>query len=80
MVFMVFFYFAAGIFIIWFFEASTLDKAIRVILGSLFLFLGVFRAIRAYEKIKSAYFMKDKNEENGSRKYRIGRYKKHTGE
>jgi len=59
--FMVLFYLGAGIYLIFFFTNSTLDKALRVLLGSTFLFYGLYRAYRAYVKIVEVFFTKDKN-------------------
>lgn len=57
--FMVFFYFVVGIYLIFYFETSTLDKSIRVIMGSTFIFYGFFRAYRAYVKIVEVFFTKE---------------------
>lgn len=65
-VFMVFFYLGVGIFLIWYADLSTIDKAVRVLLGSAFMLLGVFRAFRAWEKIKEVFFTKN-NEYNGDK-------------
>lgn len=54
--FMVFFYFGVGIYLIFYFDGSTLDKSIRVIMGSTFIFYGIFRAFRAYVKIVEVFF------------------------
>lgn len=59
--FMVFFYFGVGIYLIFYFDLSTLDKSIRVIMGSTFIFYGFFRAYRAYVKIVEVFFT-DENE------------------
>lgn len=76
-VFMVFFYVGVGIFLIWYSELSTVDKAVRVLLGSAFLFLGVYRAFRAWEKIRDAYFTGKTGRDNGDqqKKGRISRLK-----
>jgi len=60
--FMVFFYLGAGIFLIFFFNFSSLDKSVRVILGSTFIFYGLYRAFRAYSKIVELFFTRDGNE------------------
>jgi hypothetical protein len=62
-VFMVFFYFGVGIYLIFFFEMSTLDKTILVLLGSAFLLYGIYRAYRSYAKIKEAFFSGDTEED-----------------
>ena len=62
-VFMVIFYLVAGTFMIFFFDQSNLDKALRVIVGSSFLLYGTFRAFRAYFQIKRIFFDKETDEE-----------------
>jgi len=62
-VFMVFFYLGVGIYLIFFFEMSTLDKTILVLLGSAFLLYGIYRAYRSYAKIKEAFFSGDTEED-----------------
>jgi hypothetical protein len=59
--FMVLFYLGAGIYLIFYFDMSSLDKSLRVILGSSFLFYGLYRAYRAYVKIVEVFFTKDKD-------------------
>lgn len=61
-VFMVLFYVGVGIYFIWFFEGGMIDKPVRVILGSAFLFYGIYRAIRAWVKIREAYFTKEEDD------------------
>jgi hypothetical protein len=60
-VFMVFFYIGVGVFFIFYSDRSTIDKPVRIILGSTFVFYGLYRAFRAYIKIVEAFFKKDKN-------------------
>lgn len=55
-VFMVFFYLGIGIFFIFYSDKSAIDKPVRVLLGSAFLFYGLYRAYRAYVKIVEAFF------------------------
>jgi hypothetical protein len=57
--FMVFFYFGVGIYLLFYFDLSTLDKSIRVIMGSTFIFYGLFRAYRSYVKIVEVFFTKE---------------------
>jgi cytochrome c biogenesis protein CcdA len=59
-VFMVFFYLGVGIYFIFYSDRSYLDKALRVIMGSTFIFYGLYRAYRAYIKIVEVFFTKDK--------------------
>ena len=61
-IFMVFFYLGAGIYLIFFFE-SYLDKAVLVILGSTFIFYGLYRAYRTYIKIVEVFFTDDMDNE-----------------
>ena len=60
--FMVFFYLGVGIFFIFFSDSSYLDKSLRVILGSTFLFYGSYRAYMAYVKIVEAFFSKNNDD------------------
>ncbi len=62
-VLMVFFYVGTGIFLIFYLDQSYLDKAVRVIIGSTFIFYGIFRAFRTYVKIVEVFFTKDDNYE-----------------
>jgi cytochrome c biogenesis protein CcdA len=62
-VFMVFFYLGIGIYLAFFFEKTYLDKALRVIVGSTFIFYGLYRAYRTYLQIVEAFFTDDKNAE-----------------
>jgi hypothetical protein len=62
-VFMVFFYLGVGIYLAFFPSLSYLDKSVRVIVGSSFIFYGLYRAYRAYTKIVEVFFTKeDENE------------------
>jgi hypothetical protein len=65
-IFMVFFYLGVGIYFVFFSDTSYLDKSVRVIMGSTFLFYGVYRAYRAYVKIMEAFFSGNKNREQDS--------------
>jgi hypothetical protein len=60
-VFMVFFYLGVGWYLIFRSDFSYLDKAIRVIMGSTFVFYGLYRAYRAYVKIVEVFFTKDQD-------------------
>jgi hypothetical protein len=62
-IFMVFFYFGVGIYFVFFSDRSFLDKSVRVIMGSTFIFYGFYRAYRAYVKIIEAFFSKDKDKD-----------------
>jgi hypothetical protein len=63
-IFMVFFYLGVGIYFIFFSERSYLDKAVLVIMGSTFIFYGLYRAYRAYVKIIEAFFTRDDRDKN----------------
>jgi hypothetical protein len=58
-IFMVFFYFGVGIYFIFFIKWSYLDRAVFVIMGSSFLFYGIYRAYRAYVSIREVFFPKN---------------------
>lgn len=58
-VFMVIFYFGAGIFMIFYFDQSNIDKSLRVIMGTAFLIYGTFRAFRVFFQIKKIFFDKE---------------------
>jgi cytochrome c biogenesis protein CcdA len=55
-IFMVFFYLGAGIYLIFFFKNTTLDRAVIVIFGSVMIFYGIFRAYRSYVSIVNLFF------------------------
>lgn len=62
-IFMVLFYLGVGVYFVFYSDRSYLDKPVRVIMGSAFLFYGLYRAFRAYVKIVEAFFSKDRNKE-----------------
>ena len=62
-VFMVFFYLGVGVYLMFFADMFNIDKAMRVILGSTFIFYGFFRAYRAYLKIVELFFTKDNDKD-----------------
>jgi len=62
-VFMVLFYLGVGYYIVFYFDLSYLDKAVRVIMGSTFIFYGLYRAYRAYVKIVEVFFTKEEDDE-----------------
>jgi len=41
----------------------VIDKAIRVIMGSTFLFFGIYRIFVSYKQIREAFFTKNSEEE-----------------
>jgi Na+/phosphate symporter len=62
-VFMVLFYLGAGWYFVFYSDLSNLNKAVRVLLGSTFIFYGLYRAYRAYVKIVEVFFTKDEDDE-----------------
>ncbi|MCX6256173.1 MAG: hypothetical protein NTV31_17115 [Bacteroidia bacterium] len=62
-IFMVFFYLGVGSYFVFFSNLSYLDKSVRVIMGSTFIFYGLYRAYRAYVKIVEVFFTKDSDRE-----------------
>jgi len=61
-IFMVFFYLGVGAYFIFYSNLSYIDKPVRVIVGSTFIFYGLYRAFRAYVKIVEVFFTKDKDD------------------
>jgi hypothetical protein len=59
--FMVFFYLGVGCYLIFFNKMSYIDKPLWVIMGSTFIFYGLYRAYRAYVKIVEVFFTKNNN-------------------
>jgi Na+/phosphate symporter len=62
-IFMVLFYLFAGIFLLFFFESSDVNRPLIVIMGVTFIFYGLYRTFRAYLKIVEVFFTKDKDNE-----------------
>jgi hypothetical protein len=62
-VFMVFFYLGVGYYFVFYSSLSYLDKSVRVIMGSTFIFYGLYRAFRAYVKIVEVFFKKEDEDE-----------------
>lgn len=58
-IFMVFFYLGAGVYLLFYFRNSYIDKSVLVIMGVTFLFYGLYRTYRAYLKIVEVFFTKD---------------------
>lgn len=61
-VFMVLFYVGTGLFLLFYADrlGFRIDKAMRVILGSAFLFFGIYRIFVSYRQIREAFFTKEK--------------------
>ena len=62
-IFMVLFYLGVGYYFVFLSNLSYLDKAVRVIMGSAFIFYGLYRAYTTYIKIVEVFFTKDKDNE-----------------
>jgi hypothetical protein len=57
--FMVLFYLGVGSFLLFSNNLNYIDRPIRVIMGSTFVFYGLYRAYRAYVKIIEVFFNDD---------------------
>jgi hypothetical protein len=63
-VFMVAFYIGIGLFMLLYAKRFfDIDKAIRVIMGSTFLFFGVYRIFVSIQQIREAFYNRNKDEE-----------------
>lgn len=62
-IFMVLFYLGVGYYFVFLSNLSYLDKPVRVIMGSTFMFYGLYRAYRAYIKIVEVFFTKEEDDE-----------------
>jgi hypothetical protein len=62
-VFMVLFYLGAGWYFVFYSDFSYLNKSVRVLFGSTFIFYGLYRAYRAYVKIVEVFFTKDEDDD-----------------
>lgn len=62
-IFMVIFYLGAGIFLIYFAKNYNIDKAIRGIIGSTFIFYGLYRIYVTYKQIQELFFTKDEDQD-----------------
>ncbi|NLJ44860.1 MAG: hypothetical protein GX431_14475 [Bacteroidales bacterium] len=61
-VFMVFFYLGVGIYMIFYFKNTIMDRSALVIFGSVLIFYGIYRAYRAYVSIVELFFRKDRED------------------
>jgi hypothetical protein len=59
---MVCFYLGVGYYFVFLSNLSYLDKPVRVIMGSTFIFYGLYRAYRTYVKIVEVFFTKDEDD------------------
>jgi hypothetical protein len=63
-IFMVVFYIGIGVFMLFYADRMfVIDKAIRMIMGSTFLFFGVYRIFVSYKQIREAFFTSDNDED-----------------
>ena len=62
-IFMVMFYIGMGAFLVFFIEQSVIDKAAMIIIGSVFMVYGVFRAFKTFFQIKELFFNKETDDE-----------------
>ena len=62
-IFMVMFYIGVGAYFIFYLDQSLIDRAVRVLIGSTFLFYGLFRAFKTFIQIRNLFFRKNNNEE-----------------
>lgn len=61
---MTIFYLGVGIYLCFFAGILfNIDKFLRILLGSTFIFYGLYRAYRTYLQIKEAFFEKDEDTE-----------------
>jgi hypothetical protein len=60
---MVVFYLGVGIFLIFYFKNTYMDKSVLVIMGSVFIFYGLYRAYRTYVSIVELFFRRNRDEE-----------------
>jgi hypothetical protein len=60
---MVLFYLGVGIYLIFYFDRTYLDRAVLVIIGSSFILYGVYRAFRTYTRIVELFFKDDSDDE-----------------
>ncbi len=63
-IFMVLFYLGVGIYLIFYFDRTYLDRAVLVIIGSSFILYGVYRAFRTYTRIVELFFKDDSDDED----------------
>lgn len=63
-IFMVVFYIGIGVFMLFYADRMfVIDKAIRMIMGSTFLFFGIYRIFVSYKQIREAFFTSDNDED-----------------
>jgi cytochrome c biogenesis protein CcdA len=62
-IFMVVFYLGISIFLFFFAKMFKIDQALRVIIGSTFILLGIYRITVTYKQIKESFFIYRDEEE-----------------
>ncbi len=62
-IFMVLFYIGVGCYLLFFADMSYINKSLRVIMGSTFIFYGIYRAYRGYLKIVEVFFTDNKDKD-----------------
>jgi hypothetical protein len=55
-IFMVFFYLGVGTYLAFFYNMSYIEKPVLVILGTTFIFYGLYRAYRSFVMIRELFF------------------------
>jgi hypothetical protein len=60
-VFMVVFYLGVGIYLLFYMKFSTVQRPVLVIMGSTFIFYGLYRGYRSFVKIREVFFSNDDN-------------------
>jgi hypothetical protein len=63
-VFMVFFYLGIGIYLVFYFKNTTLDRSVVVLFGSVIFLYGVYRAYRAYVSIVELFFRRNEEDDD----------------
>jgi hypothetical protein len=61
-VFMTFFYLGVGLYLVLSPNLYYVDKVLRNLMGFTFVFYGIYRAYRTYQKIVEVFFSHDQNE------------------
>jgi len=62
-VIMTLFYIGIGLYLLISQNLTYVDKFLRILVGSTFIFYGTYRAYRTYVKIKEVFFTKDDDDE-----------------
>jgi hypothetical protein len=55
-IFMVFFYIGVGTYMAFFYNMTYIDKPVLVIIGTTFIFYGLYRAYRSFIMIRNLFF------------------------